>query len=281
MEEHRENMHNTGPNPETWDKIAESYNMDIDCHETELVEEIKKILLSLNIKGGSSLLELGSGSGHLSGLLSGHGYNVTLLDFSKKAIEKSEQFFRRHHFSGNFVLGDLTRLSSAIGNYDVMWNSGVMEHFNDSSLERVLESIRNTGVKYFIFLVPNPLSLPYLMFRYKLISEGKWVYGIEYLRTDYDVFLAKAGFRLLEQRFLGWNYTYNLLEYALSAKEPTQIFRTLVENNYVPVYNAYLTAYISILDNQSNHPDNADLKNYKGITEKVTEEFDNLASMKH
>ncbi|MCP3774581.1 glycosyltransferase [Paenibacillus sp. MZ04-78.2] len=264
------------PTPDTWDIVANNYTLEISHYESMLVDEIINLYRAIGIDESKSLLELGSGSGHLSGLFNSRGFKVSLLDFSEKALEKSKLFFQSHNFLGEFLKGDITNLEDLGGVYDVLWNSGVMEHFDDETLLSTLISIRKKTSKYFIFLVPNPHSVPYLMFRYKLMREGNWIYGTEYLRDDYEYFLEKAGFKLLKQAYLGWGFTKSHLETVYSS-DVNNFFYELIDNKLLPKDNAYLTAYVAVPDssNLDSIIEKIDSKqSYKKKTENMTSNFD-------
>lgn len=239
-------LDNKTPSPDTWDKVAENYQNDVNDSEINLANEIQKIFGELGVSTGS-LLELGSGSGHLSGLLNKVGYNVSLVDFSKNALKQSEEFFQRHGLQGEFVYGDITNLDITElhkDEYDIVWNSGVLEHFSTDNLLSIFQMINSLKCKYFVFLVPNPDSLPYLLYRYKLIQENNWAYGKEYLREDYRELLEQCGFKDIQEIFLGEEYMVDHMNVAFENK--ADIFAELVHHNLVPKMNCYLKAYIAV-----------------------------------
>lgn len=98
------------PTPQIWDAVAEDYTIELADSDRELASEIMRIFQKNGIKPGARLLELGSGSGHLSACMAQCGYNVTLLDFSAKALEKSRQTFEKYGLEGKFIQGDLLDL---------------------------------------------------------------------------------------------------------------------------------------------------------------------------
>lgn len=265
------------PSIETWDNVAETYGIEINEAERELADKIESIFNSLGIQKNASILEVGSGSGHLSGLLSTKGYKTTLLDFSKRALEKSERFFKHHGMQGEFIEGDLMDLKNLNSDFDVVWNSGVMEHFNDSGLIKALRSIRTITNKFFVFLVPNSLSFPYLMFRYKLMHEGNWTYGSEYLRNDYEEVLEEAGFRVVEKRFVGWGLSKDHLDIVFGSSEASVYFMEMIEQDLIPEENAYLTAYIAVPNQDIIHTELSS-KQVPGNTEYLTNKFDMVAN---
>jgi hypothetical protein len=264
----------TSPKAETWDKVSENYNVIISEHEKEYADEILKVLKSLDIPSNASLIELGSGCGHLSGLLNKEGYEVTLLDFSNRALDKSKEFFKAHNLKGEFINGDIFDLSNIEPVYDVLWNSGVMEHFDDNSLYKTFRAIRNKTKKYFIFTVPNAHSLPYFLYRYQLMKKNEWIYGTEYLRTDYVRVLNLAGFSVEKIIPIGWTSSYGMLESTFKGSSGLKYYKELIDNNLVQENNSALAFYICVVDeNVKNFSD----KIVIGDTVEKTTRFDTIA----
>ena len=83
------------------------------------------------------------------------GYNVSLLDFSKGALNKSKSTFEKYSLTGEFIEGDLFDLSCVTDEYDLVWNSGVMEHFDNENLQKIFKQISTVMKDKFLFLVPN------------------------------------------------------------------------------------------------------------------------------
>ncbi len=260
----------TNPNPEIWDKVAMAYSNQIDDPEVEIASELVSLFKQLHIPDDAKILELGCGSGHLSGLLSKEGYTVSLLDFSEQALEKAKGFFETHKMQGQFIKQDLFHLSIR-EDYDVLWNSGVMEHFNDTELLKLLKTIGTKTKKYFIFMVPNPDSLPYLLFRYHLISENQWEYGKEYLRKDYKWFLEEAGFNLVQEGYIGAKLTKYLFTVGNNQGNYETYFNEMSDNNLLPEKEKYLKVYVATVNNKEVEKEQKEalLK-----TEKFTDKFD-------
>lgn len=270
------------PNIQTWDKVAENYGLEITADEEDIAENLITILHSLGLNKGSSLLELGSGSGHLSGIMAKAGFKVSLLDFSQIALDKAQSFFKYHNLEGCFIHDDITDLSIINQEYDLVWNSGVMEHFSDEKLLSTLQAIKKITTKFFLCIVPNPSSLPYLLYRYKLMREGNWLYGKEYLRYDYEVFFKNAGFYLLKQYPLGWNSTKYFIEYISDNNKTKRYFNEMVDNRLISANEAYLIGYLSCIE--ENDITNMDIKNITPVqnndychTEERTMKFDSIA----
>ncbi|MEA2037368.1 MAG: class I SAM-dependent methyltransferase [Nanoarchaeota archaeon] len=144
---------------------------------------LKKI--TKNSKG--NIIELGCGSGIMSARLAEKGYDVTVFDISKEALRISNGNFVKNKAKGNFVQGDLLNIQLKPGSFDIVWNQGVIEHFDDIT-EVVLKM--NKLVKkggYLILFVPAYNSP--LHFAYKILTalhlKSLWPF-------DDQIFLRKS-----------------------------------------------------------------------------------------
>ena len=242
------------PSIETWDEVSQNYSLEINESEVEISEYILDVFKKLKISSTNSIIELGSGSGHLSALLAQQNFQPTLLDFSPVAISKSKDLFDQKKLSAKFIQEDIFNLDK-IPKFDVAWNSGVMEHFDDDNLAKVLKKIYDQTNDYFVFLVPNPDSVSYLIWRYGLIADNKWPYGYEFLRKDYCDFLTKTGFKIVSKQYLGSKISrWQFSSFVKNNLELNKI-DDLINNQLLPSSNSYLVAYIcskkAIADNEN------------------------------
>lgn len=229
--------------PEVWDKVSEDYKIEIDDSEEKLADEIYGIFLKSNIKPPAKIIELGCGSGHLSACMAKKGYEVTLLDFSEGALAKAKETFEFYNLKGEFVKGDIFDLSGLNKKYDLVWNSGVMEHFSNENLTKIFQSIMNVTKEKFVFLVPNPNCISYLLMRYNLQGQHKWDYGMEYLRTDYMDIARQVGFGgeiigYAASSISKWHFYSTFAD-----SENSKIYSDMVDKNLLPEEEAYLIAY--------------------------------------
>lgn len=233
---------------ETWDKVAETYKSEIDDIDIEISDYILNFFNENKLNSTNSIIELGCGSGHISLKIKESGIeNVSLLDFSNVALEKAKLIFNKN--KANFINGDLLKLNFK-DKYDVCWNSGVLEHFNDEEIELILKNIYNITNKYFICIVPNPKSLIYLLMRRNRMVNGTWDFGIEYLRTNYKCFIENAGFKIKKIDYLGKEFSkYFLREVFLDKYDLLGIDDLLIddlylkENNYLQVIICEVNKY--------------------------------------
>ena len=205
---------------ETWDKVSESYLEEITDSEEEIGKQLADLIYRLcPDKKEISAIELGAGSGHLSALLAERGIQTTLLDFSEKALERAKKVYEEHGVEGDWICQDLFALDIH-GAFDIVWNSGVMEHFTDWELDRIIQNVRKLDAKYFILIVPNAELLPYLLYRYHMEVKNAWIWGREFLRTDYVERFEQAGFQMQTCFYTGKKYTEYTLNEALKRKFP-------------------------------------------------------------
>ena len=233
------------PSSRTWDIVAEKYNIEIDDSDRELSREIVKLLLAHGIEPGMKLLELGSGSGHLSACLAMQGYEVTLLDFSEKALEKSQQTFTYYGIDGEFIKADIFDLPEITESYDLIWNSGVMEHFSEEDFVEILQSVRRiSDSSRFLFLVPNMKSRAYLMWRYNAHSREAWDFGKEYVRRDYKMLCERAGFSVESTSYCCCNNAVYMFGSTFDDAKNKEIYADMLSKQLFPEDEQYLVAYM-------------------------------------
>jgi SAM-dependent methyltransferase len=236
------------PQEKTWDIIASRYTTDIQPFEAEYVEEINNLFQSFRLGAKVRVLELGAGSGHLSALLAEMGFDVTLLDFSEVAINKAKKTFEHRNLKGSFVLGDFldTDWTKKVeGHYDIIWNSGVMEHFNAVSLGEALRSIRRVVARKYVFIVPNPRSFPYLLYRYYMTVNGRWDVGEEYVRGDYTQILEGSGFKNVYSKYMGARWTEFLVSVFVNEGAKSFPYVDLLRSGIMDEKDNYLIAYVA------------------------------------
>lgn len=270
------------PTSDTWDEVANMYyNSVIDDGEMELAKEIAAELQKNGIMPDSKILELGCGSGHLSASLAMLGYKTSLLDFSKTSLDIAKQTYDRYNLTAEFIEGDLMNLDFLIDNdYDLVWNSGVMEHFSDNRMLEVFTSIGKIAHKSIFILVPNPLSISYLLMRYVRQSHGDWPYGIEYLRTDYPVALEAIGFPAPIVSYLGIASTKYNFSIAMYNATYRSAFDSLLDRGHLPEREKYITAYFSKRhDENISHRGKIEFSSNDFNGDLPTEKFDKDAAL--
>jgi len=130
---------------------------------------------------GARFLEVGSGSGRISLALARRGAQVTLLDNSEAAIQLSKGIFARHGQTASFVHASAFEMPLPDNSFDVVWNSGVIEHFlfedQVRMLGEMLRVLKPDGT--LITFNPSHEGRIYRLAKYLLERTGKWPYGRE------------------------------------------------------------------------------------------------------
>jgi glycosyltransferase involved in cell wall biosynthesis/SAM-dependent methyltransferase len=129
---------------------------------------------------GDRTLELGSGTGELSAALALAGRVPTCLDFSAASLAFAREVFGRVGREGAFTQADVTTtLPFADGAFDVVWSSGLLEHFDPATQARIVAESARVARGAVVALVPNARSLPYRLGKSLQERAGTWTWGKE------------------------------------------------------------------------------------------------------
>ena len=159
---------------------------------------------------GKEILEAGCGTCESLVRVAKKAKKVTGMDISKKALERSKLNFEKNKVPKekySLVLGDIEKMKFKDNTFDITFNTGVVEHFDDGRINNgpVEEMVRVTkhGGKI-VILVPSVYS-PYYI--YYLISripglngmfpwEAHRFYTYKMLKNQLKVFNLKFKIRL-------------------------------------------------------------------------------------
>lgn len=136
---------------QVWDKTWSSRERILfDLNTRVIFENIAK---KISFRG-RTVLELGCGSGRLSYLAYQAGAKeLTLVDFSEKALR-----IAKNVFSGvdkvTFIQANLLNLNLP-QKYDIVFSSGVVEHFKDEELPLAIEAHAKYSREYIVIVVPS------------------------------------------------------------------------------------------------------------------------------
>jgi ubiquinone/menaquinone biosynthesis C-methylase UbiE len=106
---------------ETWSRCAESY---LDTFAGVTRDTIPLLLQAAHIKGGSHVLEVGSGPGHVAHKLTGAGAIVTGVDFSGQMVAVA----RRQYAGITFQEANAEHLPFEAGSFDAVVSNFVVHH---------------------------------------------------------------------------------------------------------------------------------------------------------
>ena len=132
---------------------------------------------------GLKVLEIGSGVGSVSALFSQRGADVTLLDYSDRALALAEDYYDRNGLKAEFILQDALHIPDTLcGQFDVSMSFGLTEHFlgeDRLAINRAHSDVlRENGLTF--ILVPNRHNPPYRLCKFASELFGFWKVGEEY-----------------------------------------------------------------------------------------------------
>lgn len=107
------------------------------------------------IKKEDKILEFGSSTGHISYRLAKEGYDITLLDIRKEPIETAQNNFKKNNIKANFICNNIFSYNNK---YDMAWNSGLIQCYDDSDKDRLIKKLVTITNKILLFYpdVDNP-----------------------------------------------------------------------------------------------------------------------------
>jgi len=167
---------------DVWKKIWKRMNRN-DAPSWDYISAFVLYILTKEIKkfSGKLCLEAGSGSGRVSIRLAERGAQAILLDTSKEAIEFSKEIARRRNTDAYFIVGSIFSLPFKKESLDVIWNAGVLEHFDlqkqQLALDEFLGCLKHEGATAII--VPNRHAFFYDIARRVAMRTNTWPFGYE------------------------------------------------------------------------------------------------------
>jgi len=164
--------------------------------------ELKQLIDALH-RENSKIIEVGCYTG-ITSLIIDDRFEKTLLDLNKPALNLSEELFLHLNKKGTFVAGDMFRMPFPDNSFDIVFNSGVLEHFNYEERVAAIKEygriLKQDGAMIVAF--PNHYSLPYRI-GYRYLNFAKqWPYPQEFKLYDIQSELNEAGLQMIERRVL-------------------------------------------------------------------------------
>lgn len=192
-----------------WDAYYSQYSvMDdaaIRASNGALAEQFAQLL-----PDGGRILEVGCGAGGQSLALARlRRFDISLMDFSKPALQCAEAAFRRENESARFIQDDAFALRSP--EYDLVFNAGSLEHYAAEEQIAFLRGMASRSRRYVLVLVPNNRCYWYWIWRVRGASRGHWPYGEETPVSDLSGAFRAAGLTFLGDAFLGETWTEDFI----------------------------------------------------------------------
>ncbi|CAI6085456.1 class I SAM-dependent methyltransferase [Cohnella sp. JJ-181] len=201
-----------------WDRIwSGPVSYDWDPLSQTVYQEIRDVIASI---AQAQIAEAGSGTGKVSLRLAEDGADVTLIDFSERALKNSRQAFFARKVAATFLQADIRSTSLPPSTFDLTWNAGVLEHFDE---EEQVEMVREMGRitkpgGIVLIMTPNARCLPYLVGKTVAEKEGTWMYGKEIPVASLKNIIEKSGLLLLEEKHTGFLDSLAFLDFIQGAE---------------------------------------------------------------
>lgn len=220
--------------PELWDSI---WTVD----ENKREENKKRYILNLKREESSKrwqrierrvmkrfgsfqnvkVIEIGAGAGTNAALMAKRGANVTILDYSEKALQTSKSFFNDNNLRAKFVNQNALLLPDSLKNkYDISMSFGLAEHFRGKEREAIIKShvdvLKKGGITF--IAVPNKYAPFYRIYKKYLESRGKWVYGEEYPFSRNELLQISKRVKLNGREVFGGSLLTNYNPFSLLKK---------------------------------------------------------------
>ncbi len=116
----------------------------------------KLINLIIKYSNNKKIMEAGCGTGIISTYLSSLGYDVTEVDNDDKILGLAKMI-SKDYIKGNlpkFVKKDILKLDFDANSFEVIFSNGVLEHFSDEHILKILKLQLKQG-KYVIVGIPT------------------------------------------------------------------------------------------------------------------------------
>ncbi|MCM3496404.1 class I SAM-dependent methyltransferase [Paenibacillus lactis] len=217
-EEEAESMPEIDRQKRVWDQL---WTQEVSYHWDSLSQTIyDKILGVIGEIRNKRILEAGSGTGKISLRLASEGAEVTLADYSEQAIYQSRNAFLKDHIPGTFVVSDIRNLQLPDQHFHLVWNAGVLEHFQMEDRIRMLKEMKRVTAPGGTILVLTPYAecLPYRAGKEAAEQLGTWMYGDEFPVSSLKEEFAASGIAMIQEESIGFLESLPFLDFIQGAQ---------------------------------------------------------------
>lgn len=152
------------------------------------------------------ILEIGSGTATMSIFLSYLGLQVTSLENDKKVLKEAKKLVKKFKGRVNFILGDAFRLPFEDKSFDVVFHQGLLEHFKNEDIFKLLNEHLRVG-QIVVFSVPNNYYPQRDFGNERLLSQKYW----EKLLSGRYRFLESRSYHPLSKTLLGGRLIFRVV----------------------------------------------------------------------
>lgn len=119
------------------------------------------------------MLEVGTGTGIMSAFLSNLGYDVTSVDNDQAVLSAAKRTSELFRADVRFELEDAFDLPYDEGAFDIAFSQGLLEHFSDEEIVRMLEEQLRVA-RAVVFSVPNNFYGRKDVGNERLLTKERW-----------------------------------------------------------------------------------------------------------
>ncbi|MGB4434775.1 MAG: methyltransferase domain-containing protein, partial [Defluviitoga tunisiensis] len=190
-----------------WDEYSkiDSFQLMNDPSGKTLRSEFVSLLNNFFLLRNARVLEVGTGTGSFSIELALREAQVTGIDIEESSIKLAKRLADEFQIvpAPNFLLGNGFNLEKAgFKNFDIVFNMGVIEHFEDELLIKMLDEMGKSG-KFVVVGVPWSNSQIYKLSKEFSKTSKTWEYGFERDFETLKPYFEKAGLYMLNESIIG------------------------------------------------------------------------------
>lgn len=180
------------PSAQAWEAFVHSSGR---VTPVQSIDSPVAIAMLAVVNVGESLLEVGCGTACASAQLGLHGCEIHLADFSRPILDRACELFAQSSLAPpTTVECDITRgIPLPDDAVDVVWSSGLLEHWPDDEVEPMLREMRRVARRAVVSFVPNARCLLYMAGKAVAERTGQWPYGRELPRRTMAPVFRRAG----------------------------------------------------------------------------------------
>lgn len=200
---------------EVWQEFW-ARNRDGEIVFDEMSETIlDELMKNCGTVKGKKVLEAGCGRGLISAKLAEYGADVYLLDVSSEALEIARKHFASRNLQASFIQGDILALPFEVPTFDIVWNAGVMEHFEDIPRLKAIQGLSNVIKSGGLFITFNPYAgaIFYALGKRSAERKGRWPYGPEFPVKSLKTLCTTSGFRVIREYTICFKENLSYLSY--------------------------------------------------------------------
>ena len=192
--------------------------------------------------GYTRVAEIGCESG-VTNMLLNNDLEKYFLDFNHDVLTKAEKASRQLEIKGEFICEDMFSMSCHDEFYDVVFNAGVIEHYNKEEridlLKEYCRVLKRNGMM--VLAIPNHYSFPYrsaYLFRMKILRGFRWPWPEEFKIYDLEQELREASLQLITRTTLAKETIFGFWRYI----KPIEML--LSWSDFLFNYEGYLTTLV-------------------------------------